>query len=205
MGSRDPRVDAYIEKSAEFAKPILRRLRSVVHEACPEVEETMKWGAPHFMYRGLMCHMASFKQHCAFGFWKGALVLGARGGKASEAMGQFGRIESTSDLPSDRTLASFVRKAMTLNEAGVKVPRARKQAKAAESLPEILVPTYLATALRRNPKARETFQGFTPSKRREYVEWLTEARTEATRERRLATAIEWMSEGKSRNWKYMKR
>lgn len=203
MGSRDPRVDAYIEKSATFAKPILRHLRLVVHTACPDVEESVKWGAPHFLYNGMMCHMAAFKEHCAFGFWKGELVLDTREGKAAEAMGQFGRLEDESDLPSDRALIALVKKAMKLNEAGVKRPRARKSA--SDSRPEILVPTYLATALRRNPKARATFEGFTPGKRREYVEWLTEARTEATRERRLATAIEWMSEGKSRNWKYIKR
>ncbi|HEX6533623.1 MAG TPA: YdeI/OmpD-associated family protein [Gemmatimonadaceae bacterium] len=198
MGARDPRVDAYIAKSADFARPVLEHLREIVHDACPDVEETIKWSFPHFTYRGMLCSMASFKQHCAFAFWKGSLVLGD-GVPSDEAMGQFGRITSVSDLPPKRVLAGCVKKAMRLNEEGVKAP-ARAKPKAKKTAPP--VPSDLAAALRANRKAAATFDAFSPSHRREYVEWITEAKGEATRARRLAAAVEWMAEGKSRNWKY---
>jgi uncharacterized protein YdeI (YjbR/CyaY-like superfamily) len=199
MGTRDPRIDAYIAGAAEFARPILAHLREVVHAACPEVEEAIKWGAPHFMYRGMLCGMAAFREHCAFGFWKGSLVVDDSG-KRVEAMGSFGRITKVSDLPPRRVLAGYVRKAMALNDAGVKVPRQRKHAK-----PPLVVPDYFMAALRRNRAALTAFERFSPSHRREYVEWITEARTESTRERRIAAALEWLAEGKPRNWKYMQR
>jgi uncharacterized protein YdeI (YjbR/CyaY-like superfamily) len=199
MASRDPRVDAYIAKSADFARPILTHLREVVHAACPDAEETMKWSFPHFQYKGLLCSMAAFKEHCAFGFWKSSLVMG-EGTEAEKAMGQFGRISKLSDLPSKKVLTGYIKKAMELNEAGVKSPT-RSKPKAPR--PELAVPDDLAAALRANPAARATFDKFSPSHRREYIEWITEAKTPATRSRRLQTAVEWMAEGKPRNWKYM--
>lgn len=199
MGKRDPRIDAYIARSAEFARPILEHLRGTVHEACPQVEETMKWSMPHFMYEGMLCGMASFKAHCTFGFWKGALVLGEDGRAEKDAMGQFGRIERISDLPPKRTLVALIRRAMQLNEEGVKSPaRARKPKPPAE------VPDDLSAALARNRKARATFEGFSASQRREYVEWIAGAKREETRARRLATTLEWLAEGKPMNWKYQK-
>ena len=199
MGTRDPRIDAYIEKSAGFARPILTHLREVVHDACPQVEETTKWGAPHFMYGGgILCSMASFKQHCAFGFWKGSLVVDGNG-KNAEAAGQFGRITKVGDLPPKRVLAGYVKQAMRLNDEGIKSPT---RSKPKEPKPEVAVPDFVAAALRKNRKAQATFDGFSPSHRREYVEWITEAKGEDTRQRRLDTAIAWMAEGKSRHWKY---
>jgi len=197
MGTRDPRIDAYIAKSGEFARPILTHLREAVHRACPVVEETMKWSAPHFMYEGMLCGMASFKAHCAFGFWKGSLIVDD--GRSKEAMGHFGRITSLDQLPSKKVLTGYIRKAMELNEKGIKSPTRSKR----EAKPEAKVPKDLAAALGKNKKARATFDNFTRSHRREYIEWITEAKTEATRQRRLETAIEWMAEGKSRNWKYI--
>jgi uncharacterized protein YdeI (YjbR/CyaY-like superfamily) len=198
MGTRDPRVDAYIERAAPFARPILAHLRDVVHAACPDVEETIKWSMPAFMHHGMLCSMAAFKQHCTFGFWKGALVVG--GAASDDGMGQFGRIAAVADLPPRTVLAGYVTTAMRLNEAGVKRPtRAR-----AEPKPEAAVPDDLAAALATDAAARATFEKFPPSKRRDYVEWITGARGAATRERRLATALEWLAEGKSRNWKYEK-
>ena len=132
MATRDRRVDAYIERSADFAKPILTHLRAVVHDACPEVEETIKWNFPHFVYRdGILCSMAAFKAHCAFGFWKGALIIDQEGAPTEKAMGQFGRIASVKDLPSKKVLAGLVKKAMSLNDAGVKrsTSASRKTAK----------------------------------------------------------------------------
>jgi hypothetical protein len=199
MGSRDPRIDAYIAKSAPFAHPILAHLREVVHAACPEVEETMKWSSPHFTYRGPLCHMAAFKQHCGFGFWKGSLVVGDDAA-SDDAAGQFGRITSLGDLPPDDVLAGHVREAKRLNDEGVRSPA---RAKPAEKT-ELAVPDDLAAALRENPAALATFERFSPSKRKEYVEWITDAKSDATRTKRLNTAVEWISEGKARHWKYEK-
>ncbi len=199
MGTRHPGVDTYIEKSEEFARPILHHLRSVVHAACPEVEEALKWSFPHFLYRGMLCSMASFREHCAFGFWKGSLIVEAGGTRAEKAMGQFGRITSLADLPPDDVLAGYVREAVRLNEEGVRSPARAKKEK-----PELAVPGDLAAALEGSAQARAAFERFSPSQRREYVEWITEARTEATRRRRLDTALEWIAEGKPRNWKYIK-
>ena len=200
MASKDPRVDAYIAASAPFARPILTRIRRVVHQACPTVEETMKWSSPHFMYEGMLCGMASFKQHCAFGFWKGSLIVKAADSQAKEAMGQFGRIESADDLPSDRLLAHYIKLAMRLNEEGVpSAARSKRKPK-----PPVKVPADLQGALQKNAKARAVFDAFPPSHRREYVDWITEAKTDETRQRRLATALQWIAEGKQRNWKYIK-
>lgn len=201
MGKNDPRIDAYIAKSAEFAQPILTHIRKLVHTACPDVEETWKWSFPHFMHRGILCSMASFKNHCAFGFWKGALVFGKdsrRENRQDEAMGQFGRITSISDLPSDDVLLGYIRKAVRLNDAGIQRPATakRKRTKA------LAVPDDFVAALKKNKRAWATFENLSYSHRKEYVEWITEAKREETRKRRMRTAIEWMTEGKPRNWKY---
>jgi len=200
MDSRDPRIDAYIEKSAEFAKPILNHIRELVHAACPEVEETIKWGFPHFMYKGMLCSMASFKHHCAVAFWKGALVFASIPGvkrRENSAMGQLGRITTISDLPDRKTFIRCIIEAMRLNETGAKLPR-----KAKPPRKELVVPDDLTAALNKNRKALATFERFTYSHRKEYIQWINEARTETTRTKRLKTALEWMTEGKSRNWKY---
>jgi len=201
MPTIDPRVDAYIADAPEFARPILERARAVVHEACPQVEETMKWGMPTFMHAGtILAGMAAFKQHATFGFWKHALVMGEGGERTG--MGSFGKMTSVRDLPPRKELVALVRKAMALNEEGVKAPRARKRA---TSRPPAEVPPDLSEALRLDAAARETFERFPPSHRREYIEWLEEAKREETRRKRLAQAIEWLAEGKPRNWKYMAR
>jgi uncharacterized protein YdeI (YjbR/CyaY-like superfamily) len=196
MPTTDPRVDAYIANSAAFAQPILAHLREVIHAACPQVEETIKWSMPHFEYQGLLCNFASFKQHCAFGFWKGELLLAAEDDKGREAMGQFGRITSIKDLPPKKILTAYIKKAMKLNEEGVKAVRAKPAARA------LVVPDYFLAALEANPAAYEVFNGFPPSAQRDYCDWLTEAKTEATRNKRMAQAVEWIAEGKRRHWKY---
>jgi uncharacterized protein YdeI (YjbR/CyaY-like superfamily) len=199
MGRKDARVDAYIAKAAPFARPILLRLRRIVHRGCPGVEETMKWSFPHFDYKGMFCSMAAFRKHCAFGFWKGRLVTGE---VSKEAMGQFGRIESVDDLPKDAELLRLVRKAAALNDAGIRAERAPSRPAAKK---KIVVPRDLAEALKKNPKAAAVFGGFSYTNKKEYVSWITEAKTPETRKRRLETAVEWMSEGKIRNWKYERR
>ena len=202
MGGRDPRIDAYIAASADFAQPILLRLRALVHEACPAVEEGIKWGFPHFMYKGILCSMASFKQHCAFGFWQGGAVVGAGGAAGEAAMGQFGRIRSEADLPTDDAIRGYVAEAVRLKDARVKTPR-RTAAKPPRA--EVAVPEMLARALASHDAPRAAFERLAPSQRREYAEWVAEAKTDATRARRVATALEWIAEGKSRNWKYERR
>lgn len=192
----DRRIDAYIDRQAEFAKPILEHIRKVVHAACPDCEEGMKWSSPHFLYRGeMLAGMAAFKQHATFGFWKGSLVLG-EGEAQVTGMGQFGRLTSVDDLPPRKQLEALVRKAMKLTDEGVKAPRS-KHKKA-----PFTVPDDLRAAIDRNKAAASTFEGFPPSCRREYVEWVTQAKRDETRQRRIAQAIEWMAEGKKRNWKY---
>jgi len=196
VGTRDPRIDAYIAGAADFARPILMDVREAVHAACPNVEETMKWRFPHFMYKGMLCGVAAFKHHAALGFWKGELVTGRVRG--IDAMGQFGRLTKRADLPSPAVLRELVKKAAELNEQGVKAPRAPKKA-----APKTMrVPSALSLALRKNNKAWAGFDDLSPSHKREYIEWIADAKTDATRARRIAQAIEWIARGKSRNWKY---
>lgn len=205
MGKQDKRVDAYIARSADFAKPILKHLRELVHKACPDVEETMKWSFPHFDYKGMMCSMASFKEHCAFGFWKATLIpeLNEQIKQVGKtAMGHFGNLKSLKDLPPDKTLIAYIKKAAALNDEGVKVP---VKTKSGEKPKDVSVPVELAAALKKNKKARETFEGFRPSHKREYTEWIAEAKSEETKNKRLATTMEWLDEGKSRHWKYQKK
>lgn len=198
MAKRDPRVDKYIEEAAPFARPILKHLRKVVHAGCPDTEETIKWRFPHFDYKGMMCSMAAFKAHCAFGFWKARLLFGEDALTEREAMGHFGRITKLSDLPDEKKLISYVRKAAALNDEGVPLAQ-HKRARETGPLP---VPEDLEAALKKNAKARKTFEEFNPSSRKDYITWLTEAKRESTRKERLATTIEWLSQGKRRNWKY---
>ena len=194
MARKDPRVDAYIANSAEVAQPILTHLRAIVHAACPDV----KWGSPTFMYKGMLCGVNAFKAYCTFGFWKATLVLGDKASRDPAL--QFGRIEHLSDLPSEKALAAFIHKAMALNDAGVKMPgRPKRPPK------KLIVPVALKTALASNKRAKGAFEAFSPSHKREYAEWIAAAKGEETRERRIKTAIEWMTEGKSRNWKYQPR
>jgi uncharacterized protein YdeI (YjbR/CyaY-like superfamily) len=196
MAKKDPRVDAYIAKAADFAKPILTEIRAIVHDVCPNVEETMKWSFPHFDYKGMMCSMAAFKEHCAFGFWKASLILDGNG-RSDEAMGQFGRIAALSDLPSKKLMREYIQQAMALNDSGTTVRREPKAPKK-----PIPVPADFHAAVKKNKKALAAFEAFSPSHRREYLEWITEAKSDDTRQRRIAQAIEWITQGKSRNWKY---
>ena len=200
MGNRDPRVDAYIAKQKDFAKPILAHLRDVVHAACPDVEETIKWSSPFFDYKGQpMCQMAAFKEHAALGFWKAPLIegLGPNFMNGGAAAGNFGRLTSVKDLPSRKELTGFIKAAMKLNDEGVVVAKKKSAAK-----PAAKVPPELTAALAKNKKAKEKFDAFPPGHRREYVDWIVEAKREETRAKRVAQAVEWIAEGKSRNWKY---
>jgi uncharacterized protein YdeI (YjbR/CyaY-like superfamily) len=198
MGKKDPRVDAYIAQAADFARPILKHLRAVVHKNCPDVEETLKWSVPAFMHHGILCNMAAFKAHCTFGFWKHDLIV-KDDGTADTAMGSFGRLTSVDQLPSDKVLAGYLKKAMAFNEAGIKITKPKSKAKK-----ELVIPDYFMAAVKQNKKALAAFEAFSYSHKKEYVEWVTEAKGEDTRRRRLDTAVQWLAEGKSRNWKYEK-
>ena len=195
----DPRVDDYIAKSAPFARPILRKIRAVVHAGCPDVEETMKWSFPHFMHHGILCSMASFKAHCAFGFWKEQLMTGTSA-PDGDVRPTFGRVTSVKDLPSRAAFIRLVREAVKLNEDGVKpVPREKK-----DRSRSVRAPADLLAALRNNAPARAAYEAMSPSHKREYIEWITEAKRDETRKRRVAAAVEWMAEGKIRDWRYVR-
>lgn len=195
---RNKQFDAYIAKSPDWAQPILTTLREIVHDACPDVQEEMKWSAPTFVYHGIMCGMVAFKHYCTFHFWKGELVTGtALGANGEGAAAQFGRLTSVKDLPPKKVLIGYIKKAMKLNEEGVKVERPAKKKR-----PELPMPSYFMAAIKKNKRALAAYEDFSPSHRREYIEWITGAKTDATRDKRVAQAVEWMAEGKSRNWKY---
>ena len=201
MPTTDPFVDAYIEKSKDFAKPILNHIRALVHEACPDVVETKKWSFPHFDYKGeMMCSMAVFKEHCAFNFWKQSLLDASAFPAEKTAMGSFGRITSLKDLPGNKVFKKLIHDAMKLNDDGIKVVKAKPSGEKKE----LVVPAILKAALKTNALADETFDNFPYSCKKEYIEWINEAKTDATRDKRIATTIEWLSEGKRRNWKYEK-
>jgi uncharacterized protein YdeI (YjbR/CyaY-like superfamily) len=200
---RNPAVDAYIAKSADFAKPILKHVRKLMHKGCPKIEETIKWGVPAFERGGIVAMMAAFKRHVAFGFWSERLIrekLGADGDRMFPKDAKLGmggrRYLARAELPADAVIVRAVRAAVALNEAGVRPKRALKRK------PPPKAPPYLVAALRKNAKARATYARLTPAQRREYVDWLTEAKQDATRERRLAQTVEWLAAGRQRNWKY---
>ncbi len=204
MPTTDARIDAYIARQADFAKPILTHLRKLVHKGCPGVVETVKWGMPFFEHAGgMLGNMAGFKQHCSFGFWNASLLKDPEGIlhlKDKNSMGHFDRLTSLKDLPADKIMVAYIKEAALLNEQGVKKPAPAKKG----SKPALPEPPALTAALKKNKKARTAFEGFPPSHRREYIEWITEAKTDATRDKRIATTIEWLEEGKDRNWKYRK-
>jgi uncharacterized protein YdeI (YjbR/CyaY-like superfamily) len=202
---KDARIDAYIAKAADFAKPILEHIRKLVHKAVPDVTETVKWSMPFFEVNGtILCNMAAFKQHCAFGFWNASQLKDKEGIlqiRDKNAMGHLDRLSSLKDIPADKIMVDYIKEAALLIREGRNIPaRAKKEPKK-----ELPVPAGLTAVLKKNKKAQAAFEGFSPSHRREYIEWISEAKTEATRDKRIATMLEWLAEGKSRNWKYEKK
>ncbi|MBA2249990.1 MAG: YdeI/OmpD-associated family protein [Chitinophagaceae bacterium] len=199
MVKKDARVDAYIAKAAPFAKPILTHIRKLVHQACPEVEETIKWSFPNFDYKGVFCSMAAFKEHCSFGFWKAALMKDSVAMKDNQknAMGHMGKITSLAALPPDKVLLNYIKEAAKLNDEGIKLPPRKKTEK-----PELQTPDYFEAMLKKNKKAMTTFNALSPSHKREYIAWITEGKSEETRNRRMLKAIEYLTDGKGLNWKY---
>ncbi|HXC04081.1 MAG TPA: DUF1801 domain-containing protein [Bacteroidia bacterium] len=199
-------IDVYIAKAAPFAKPILTHIRNLVHQACPEVEEQTKWGFPHFDYKGMCISMAGFKAHCSLGFWKASLMKDPQklftrlSGAEGTGMGHLGKITSLKDLPSDKILLAYFKEAIRLNEEGITLPpRAKPPVKDKK---ELILPPALVAGLKKNKKAATQFKAFSYSHQKEYAEWIGEAKTEETIQKRLATTLEWLEEGKSRNWKY---
>jgi len=190
----NPKVDEYIAKSADFAQPILNKLRELVHQAHPDIEETIKWGMPNFEYKGMLFNMAAFKQHCAFGFWKQKLIEGLNSN--GDGMGSLGKIKSLNNLPEDELLLMYMKEAILLNEKGIQLPKVKKEKK------KLVVPVGLKDALIKHPKANEVFEKFSYSHKKEYIEWVDEAKRETTKLKRINQTIEWLKEGKHRNWKY---
>ncbi len=196
----NPTITAYIAKAQPFAQPILNHLRKVVHKACPDVEEKIKWGMPFFDYKGLMCNMAAFKQHCSFGFWKASLMsdpILIETAKSEVAMGHLGKITSVKDLPSDKKIIVYIKEAMHLNERGIKVIKVKPTATI-----EVVVPDYFTVALRENEHAKYFFNNLSPSGQREYINWLEDAKTQVTRAKRMATTMANLIECKPHNWQY---
>jgi uncharacterized protein YdeI (YjbR/CyaY-like superfamily) len=203
MPNTDPRVDAYISKAQPFARPILEKCRDLVHRAVPDAEETIKWGMPFFMAHGaLLANMAAFKAHCSFGFWKATAMKDSKKllNASANAMGHLGKLASVDDLPDDKTLTAYIKEAAKLNQQGVKAPHNRNKPDE-----KLTVPAFFTKALGKHKKAKAQWAKFPPGRRREYVMWLSEAKSEETRNKRLETALEWIAEGKSRNWKYEKK
>lgn len=205
MAKKEKAIDAYIAKSADFAKPILNHIRELVHKTCPDVEEKMKWSFPHFDYRGdMMCSMAAFKQHAIMGFWKASLMKDATllaKARSEESMGHLGKLTSLKDLPSDKKLTAYIKEAMKLNELGKKLP-----AKNNETVKkELEVPDDLLTAIKKNKKALQVFEVFSYSNKKEYAAWIAGIKSEETRKKNIETAVEWIAEGKIKNWKYVKK
>jgi uncharacterized protein YdeI (YjbR/CyaY-like superfamily) len=202
MAKKEKAVDTYIAKSADFAKPILNHIRELVHKTCPDAEEKMKWSMPFFDYKGeMLCHMAAFKQHAVMSFWKASLMKDPvlmENAKSEISMGHLGRITSLKDMPADKKIIAWIKEAMALNDKGIKLPAKQK----VTTKKELVVPDYFIKALSKNKKALQTFEAFSYSDKKEYVEWIIDAKTDVTRDKRIATAIEMMAEGKSRNWKY---
>ena len=200
----DERVDTYISTSQEFAKPILIHLRALIHEACPDVVETWKWSFPNFLYKGeILCNMAAFKKHCSFGFWKAGIMQDSEGIltiKQKSSMGHLGKIESLTDLPEPEILMGYIKIAMALTDNDVKKPP--KQKATEQEKKDLFIPDYFREELDKYSKAKSTFDNFSYSHRKEYVQWITEAKTEATRNKRMAQTIAWLEDGKGRNWKY---
>ena len=191
---KDPKVDEYIAKSADFAQPILTKLRALVHQVHPDIEETIKWGMPNFEYKGMLFNMAGFKQHCTFGFWKEKLIKGL--GNNSMGMGSLGKIRFLDDLPEDELLLTYMKEAVILNEKGIKLQKKPTKKK------ELVISKDIVNVLKAHPKANEVFTNFSYSHKKEYVEWITEAKREETKAKRMTQMIEWLEEGKRKNWKY---
>ena len=202
MPTKDPRIDAYIADAPDFARPILKHIRKIFHQGCPDVVETIKWNCPFFEYKGVLCGFAAFKAHCSLFFWRDIDVSQwlKKTQTAGAGMGEFGKLTSLADLPDDATLLACVRSAVEQrNSPDSKAKRAPKPAKA------VAVPADLKTALSKNAKAAKTFEEFAPSHRREYIMWITEAKRPETRAKRLQTTLEWLTEGKKQNWKYLEK
>lgn len=205
MPTIDPRIDAYIATTPEFARPILQRLRKMLHKACPDIVETMKWSTPSFEYKGIFAGIAAFKKHCLMGFWKDTLLrdkkhVGDSAAENARVLDALGRMESTGDLPSDAVVLKLIKQAAKLNDDGVKAPMAPRKRK-----PPLRIPPVFASAMKGNKIVQANFEQMSPSHKREYIAWIVEAKTDETRDRRIATAIEWIADGKSRHWKYQRK
>jgi uncharacterized protein YdeI (YjbR/CyaY-like superfamily) len=203
MAKFDDRIDDYIAKSAEFAKPILKHLRELVHRASPDITETMKWSAPFFEYNGVLCFMMAFKQHAGFGFWKADRLPDLHGIILDEGnAGSIGKLTSLDDIPDDDILIWYIRQAIALKDTPKTAKPAVKKAAPKSATIDLATPDYLAELLNQTQEAKIYFENFSPSQKKEYITWFEDAKSEATRNKRLQEGLEWIKEGKTRHWKY---
>jgi uncharacterized protein YdeI (YjbR/CyaY-like superfamily) len=202
MQSFDPCIDNYIESAPDFAQPVMRHLRKLVHKICPQVCENMKWSTPSFEYKGLFCGFGAYKNYCMFGFWKASVMddpYSLLTEHSDGIMGNFGKITSLEDLPEDSIIIFYLREGMRLNDEGIQLPAKPKST----VKKELVVPVELLNALNKNKVAQKIFNHFSYSNKKEYAEWIANAKTDSTRQKRIEQAIEWIAEGKIRNWKYL--
>ncbi len=204
----DARIDLYISKAKPFAQPILIHLRELIHKACPNVEETIKWSRPFFEYKGVILgNMSAFNEHCSFGFWGEEIgaVLRQANIVQDGGMGSLGRITSIKDLPSNKRMLDLLKQATAFIDNGQytsPIAARNRVVKAPKPPVENQIPPEFATALKASKKASAVFAAFSPSCKREYTEWIADAKRPETRDKRITQAIEWIAEGKQRNWKY---
>jgi uncharacterized protein YdeI (YjbR/CyaY-like superfamily) len=201
----NPKVDAYLARVQPFAQPIMEHLRALVHKACPGIEETIKWSRPFFEYRGaILCNMSAFKEHCSFGFWGEEIgsVLREAGVAREGGMGTLGRITNVADLPADKKMLGWIRQAAAFVDSGQYTSPIAARHKVVKPKASLEIPAEFQAAIKRNKKAAAVFAEFSPSCKREYVEWIADAKRQETQDKRIATAVEWIAEGKQRNWKY---
>jgi uncharacterized protein YdeI (YjbR/CyaY-like superfamily) len=199
MGKYDPRVDDYIAKSPAYAQPIMKHIRGLIHQAVPNIVEVIKWAHPHFEYKGPAFSIGAFKEHLGLNFWKSKLMDDPEGlFKYDGSAGSMGKIKSLADLPEDDILMAYFMLAADLNEQGVKATTP----KTAPEKKQLIIPDDLIAAFKNDTTAMQHFEQFNYSAKKEYVDWLAEAKTTETRQKRLKTIMEWVAEGKTRYWKY---
>jgi uncharacterized protein YdeI (YjbR/CyaY-like superfamily) len=202
----NPKVDAYLAAAEPFAQPVLEHLRVLIHKACPQVEETIKWSRPFFLHHSvILCNISAFRQHCSFGFWGAEMtaLLNKANALREGGMGSLGRIVRVQDLPPDKQMLEWIRQAAAFIDSGEHIsPIAARRTVVKPPKPAPEPPANFTTALKKDKKATAAFAAFSPSAQREYIEWIAEARRPETQQRRIATALEWIVLGKPRNWKY---
>jgi hypothetical protein len=200
-------VTAYAAAMPAYAQPIFAHLRALIHTTCPDTDEAIKWSIPHFERDGdYLCIFAASPGHASFTFYKQQLMSDPRlrDNLNLPAIKRFmGRLTSLSDLPDDATLAAMLQEAADLNARGVRLPDRAPKTPPVIDMPSA-VATAVATALAANPAAQAVWDAKSAAWRKDYLVWITAAKTDPTRDARIAEALDWIADGKARFWKYQK-